>query len=89
MDTDKINNADMHEAFRATYKLVDAVQTEPAHAQVLAAALFYLEVCHGHRVDGAAVMTAAANLVAAAQQTDAVAAFRALRLYIKNELVTP
>lgn len=83
--TDQINSANPKDVAQSAYSLVDVLQVQPAHIQVLGPAALFLAICNHSKVNPNEALTVVSRI-----STDPIHGqrpeFKALDLYIKGEL---
>ena len=67
LDPDRLNNADTRRSANATFAVVDALQDNPPHEQVIAGAAFFLLACEHHGVQPQDAFVATKNLMSHAE----------------------
>lgn len=84
IDIDRINNIDAETVAATTLKVIDRVQDDRKELQVVSLAAAFSVFCRRHRADPAEVFRAASNVLASKFRENP--SFRALDLYVENEL---
>jgi hypothetical protein len=84
LDRDRLMNANSALVAEATMAITDAAQLRQPQAQVLGAAMFFLEVCRHFRVAPQDAFTAITNMTN--DRDGQKPEFAAVRLYVSNEL---
>lgn len=90
LNHDGLVNAASKEVANVTFNLLDALQNRPPHIQTAAVAAMFILITEHYRAKPQDVMVAVKNMLARDAEGDGGDGreewFRAVRLYIKNEL---
>ena len=83
-NTDQMHNAPLQRVAQTTMGVLNAIQDEPAHIQVLAAGALFHRLTQHYAVSPRSVFTAVENIINGAEGRRPE--FKAVDAYIQNEL---